>query len=167
MSNGHKRLDYGDEIRRKRKELGLSRRKLAEMADLSPDTLRMFELEKRKPQKKTFERIMKIIQRGEIVVSGSRGKDVNKNYTEIVKLQREVEHLKRRVHELEIQQEIPNVKEILLRKINREPARREIEELFKKGGYYDPGEVADILRMDVRMVVDICNELIREGVMGE
>ena len=167
MSNGNKRLDYGDEIRRKRQELGLSQRRLAEMAKLSPVTLRRLELEKLKPQKKTLERIMKVLKKGGVVSDYSSVKDVDKIYTEVLELQREIEHLKERVYKLENQQEIPNVKEIILRKIDREQARREIEELFKKGSYYDPGEIADILRLDIRTVVDICNELIRGGIIGE
>lgn len=56
---------------------------------------------------------------------------------------------------------------IVLRTITREEARNEIIKLFQEGGIHDYGEIAETLRLDLPMVVDICNELEREGLIGE
>lgn len=78
-----------------------------------------------------------------------------------------VKNLQKRISVLEGLQKLRHIEVIELRDIPHDHARCEIEDMFKKGGYYDPGEVAEKLRLDVRLVVNICNELIREGIIGE
>lgn len=55
---------------------------------------------------------------------------------------------------------------VLLRDVDREQASKEIEELFKgcKTLYYS--DIAQQLRLDLELVVDICNELEEKGIIG-
>ncbi len=56
---------------------------------------------------------------------------------------------------------------VVLRSITREEAKSEIIKLFQKGGVHDYGEIAETLQIDLPLVVDICNELEKEGHIGE
>ena len=56
---------------------------------------------------------------------------------------------------------------IVLRTISKEEARAEILQLFQSGDVIDYGDIAEKLRIDLRTVVEICNDLEREGVIGE
>ena len=87
--------------------------------------------------------------------------------TEIRMLRKEIEKLRKRVIELERKYELPEAAVIELRDIPREQAKNEIMKLYKDKKYHDAGEVADELMLDIRTVVEVCNELITEGVIGE
>ncbi len=88
-------------------------------------------------------------------------------HSEIRHLVNLVDQLKERVHELEKKQEESEVEVMELRDIPRDQAKREIRKYFRDGGYHDIGEVADELRLDIRLVFEICNELIEERTIGE
>ena len=84
-------------------------------------------------------------------------------------LQSRVQELEERVLELSEQlaamtpdQEAP----VVLREIPREEAKEEIKVLFSSGGVLGYGDVVDRLHLDLQVVVSICNELEKEGVIG-
>lgn len=55
---------------------------------------------------------------------------------------------------------------ITLRDISRKQARKEILDLFKSGETLYYSDIAERLRLDLKMVVDICNELEKQGQIG-
>ena len=55
---------------------------------------------------------------------------------------------------------------IILRSITREDAKNEIVRLFQAGDVLDYGDIAERLQIELPLVVDICNELEREGIIG-
>lgn len=86
--------------------------------------------------------------------------------------QARIRSLEVRVADLE--RELANIKQALegnqeeeepmtLRDVPRGQAKTEIVALLGIGIPYDPDEVADILSLDFSMVMDICEELVREG----
>ena len=52
---------------------------------------------------------------------------------------------------------------IVLREITKDEARTEIAELFRSGETLYYSDIADRLRIDIEMVVEICRELLEEG----
>jgi regulator of replication initiation timing len=62
-----------------------------------------------------------------------------------------------------IEATLPEVKVVVLREISRDEAKREIKQLFARGRalYYE--DIVDEVRLDLELVVDICNELVEEG----
>jgi hypothetical protein len=58
---------------------------------------------------------------------------------------------------------LPNEKTIILREISKEDAEKEIRDLFSKGETLYYSDIAEHLRLDLELVVDICNELQRQG----
>ena len=54
---------------------------------------------------------------------------------------------------------------VVLREIDKEQARKEIIESFEAGEPLDQADLADALSLDFSLVVEICNELIEEGVV--
>ncbi|MBI4295727.1 MAG: hypothetical protein HY667_01275 [Chloroflexi bacterium] len=54
-------------------------------------------------------------------------------------------------------------KVIVLREISREAAKKEIKKLFATGKTLYYSDIAQELRLDLELVVDICNELQKEG----
>lgn len=55
---------------------------------------------------------------------------------------------------------------IMLRDIPKEQAKREVQELLVTSSYsLDHGEIADELRLDLKLVAQVCAELIEEGVI--
>lgn len=59
---------------------------------------------------------------------------------------------------------LPAEKTVVLREISREEAKREIERLFASTDevlYYS--DIAERLGLELRVVVEICKELIKEG----
>ena len=52
---------------------------------------------------------------------------------------------------------------IVLRSIDREEAKREIGELFETGETLFYSDIATNLRLDLSLVVDLCQELLNEG----
>ncbi len=55
---------------------------------------------------------------------------------------------------------------VVLRDVDREQAKREIEALFKEGGTIYYGDIVERLGLDLELVVDICNELEGKGIIG-
>lgn len=58
---------------------------------------------------------------------------------------------------------IPEQKTIVLREITRDEAISEIENLFKTGDTLYYSDIAEKLRLDLEMVVEICQELLQKG----
>lgn len=79
-------------------------------------------------------------------------------------LRQEVEHIKRRLSELE--DRIPEEKIIVLRQISREEAKQEIRQLFSSGRTLYYSDIAEELRLDLKLVVEICLELQASGEIG-
>ena len=76
---------------------------------------------------------------------------------ENVLLRQEVEWIKQRLSELE--ERIPEEKVIVLREISREEAKQEIQQLFSSGRTLYYSDIAEELRLDLKLVVDLCLEL--------
>lgn len=52
---------------------------------------------------------------------------------------------------------------IVLRKLSREEAKDEIKDLFKTGRTLYYSDIARELRIDLELVVEICQELVEKG----
>ena len=76
-------------------------------------------------------------------------------------LRGEIERIKQRLAELE--RRMPEEKVIVLREISREQAKQEIQELFSNGRTLYYSDIAEELRLDLELVVDICRELQGSG----
>jgi DNA invertase Pin-like site-specific DNA recombinase len=76
-------------------------------------------------------------------------------------LRREIEQIKQRLAELE--RKMPKEKVIVLREISREQAKQEIQQLFSRGRTLYYSDIAEELRLDLQLVVDICRELEENG----
>lgn len=55
---------------------------------------------------------------------------------------------------------------IILREISKDEARREIIELFQSGRPLDQADLADALSLELGLVMEICDELLAEGVVA-
>ena len=80
---------------------------------------------------------------------------------ENVLLRQEVEQIKQRLSELE--ERTPGEKVIVLKEISMEEAKEEIRQLFSSGRTLYYSDIAKELRLDLEVVVDICNELQESG----
>ena len=58
---------------------------------------------------------------------------------------------------------VPGEEVIVLRTISRKQAKREIKELFQSGETLYYSDIAERLRIDLPLVVEICQELGSEG----
>lgn len=58
---------------------------------------------------------------------------------------------------------IPVEKVVVLREISRDEAKQEITKLFSAGKTLYYSDIVEQLKIDLELVVDICDELIREG----
>jgi hypothetical protein len=58
---------------------------------------------------------------------------------------------------------IPVEKVVVLREISRDEAKQEITKLFSTGKTLYYSDIVEQLKIDLELVVDICDELIREG----
>ena len=54
---------------------------------------------------------------------------------------------------------------IVIREISKEQARKEIIEAFETGKPLDQADLADMLSLEISLVIEVCNELIEEGVV--
>ena len=54
---------------------------------------------------------------------------------------------------------------IEIREISREQAREEIVKCFQYGEPLDHADLADALALEISLVIEVCNELIEEGVV--
>lgn len=88
-------------------------------------------------------------------------------------LDKEIQQLRLQVNDLQAQ--LKNVqkssspfeeKVIVLRELSHQEAKEEILALFKDGDVHDYGDIAERLKLDLQQVVEICNELEEEGVIG-
>ena len=88
---------------------------------------------------------------------------------EVKRLQKQVEDLSARVIELEREAEAARDTEsdnvIVLRDISKEQARKEIVEAFEAEEPLDHADLAEALRLEISLVVEVCNELIDEGLV--
>ena len=91
-------------------------------------------------------------------------------------LLKEVNHLKElvtslttRLTELEREVEVTKAAQpddiIVIREISKEQARKEIIESFESGEPLDQADLADTLSLEISLVIEVCNELIEEGVV--
>ena len=62
-----------------------------------------------------------------------------------------------------IEATIPKERVVVLREISREEAKAEITKLFSEGKTLYYSDIAEQLRIDLKMVVEICNELQSRG----
>jgi hypothetical protein len=88
-----------------------------------------------------------------------------------IELQIELAVLRRRVEDLEakiaaVAEAMPEVKVIVLREIPYSQAKEEVRGLFESGRILDYGDIAEELSLDLQLVVQICQQLIEEGIIG-
>lgn len=76
-------------------------------------------------------------------------------------LQEELEQIKQRLSELESREKV-----IVLRELSREEAKKEIRQLFKSGRTLYYSDIAEELKLDLKLVVDICRELQENNEIG-
>ncbi len=93
--------------------------------------------------------------------SGLEPADVLYLMEENASLRQEIEQIKQKLSELE--ERIPEEKVIVLREISREKAKEEIRQLFLGGRTLYYSDIAEELRLDLELVVDICRELQESG----
>ncbi len=79
-------------------------------------------------------------------------------------LRQEIEQIKQRLAELE--ERIPEERVIVLKEISKEEATEEIRQLFSSGRTLYYSDIAEELRLDLELVVDICHELQESGEIG-
>ena len=75
-------------------------------------------------------------------------------------LRKEIEDIKQKLADVE--RKIPEERVIVLREITREKAKQEIQQLFSSGRRLYYSDIAQELRLNLELVVDICHEL-QEG----
>lgn len=95
---------------------------------------------------------------------GSEPADVLYLMEENASLRQEIEQIKQKLSELE--ERVPKEKVIVLREISREEAKEEIRQLFSNGRTLYYSDIAEELRLDLKLVVDICHELQESGEIG-
>ena len=84
----------------------------------------------------------------------------------------EVNQLRERVKEREERVEVLETpllgdeQVVMLRTLTREEAKKEIRELFQTGETLFYSDIATRLGLDLKLVVDICDELVEEGEVG-
>jgi len=90
--------------------------------------------------------------------------------TQIVRLEGLIDDVTNRVTELE--QSIEAIKAaqadeiIVLREVSHNEARREILDALEAGEPLDQADLAEGLSLELSLVVDVCNELVAEGVVN-
>lgn len=62
-----------------------------------------------------------------------------------------------------IEASLPQEKIIILREVSKEVAEKEIKALFTEGQILYYSDIAERLRLDLQLVVEICNELQSKG----
>ncbi len=85
--------------------------------------------------------------------------------TEITLLRTSVEELTMTIQAL--LPALPAREAVELREISKDQAKNEILELFSEDKVLHYDELAETLRLDLRFVVEVCNELVSEGKIGE
>lgn len=90
--------------------------------------------------------------------NSSKVKETTQNsYAAETSLLQRIESLEERLANIEAS--LPNEKVILLREISRKDAEKEIRKMFSKGRILYYSDIAEQLKIDLELVVDICNEL--------
>lgn len=87
---------------------------------------------------------------------------------ENAQLQTENYALRQRIWAIEerlanIEATIPKERVVILREVSKEEAEKEVLELFSQGQTLYYSDIAEQLRIDLKMVVEICNELQNRG----
>ena len=89
--------------------------------------------------------------------------------SEIERLEQLVQELTARVAELERDSEGAKDAQpdgfIEIREISKGQAKKEIRQAFESGQPLDQADLADELSLEISIVVEVCNELIEEGVV--
>ncbi|MCH8993349.1 MAG: hypothetical protein IH959_00070 [Chloroflexi bacterium] len=78
----------------------------------------------------------------------------------------ELNSLAERLERLEERVQAEGSPVVLLRELSRDDAKAEIKELFTARGTLDYEVIVTTLRLDLELVVDICEELTEEGAIG-
>jgi regulator of replication initiation timing len=81
--------------------------------------------------------------------------------TENILLRKEIDEIKQRMTELE--NRMPMEKVIVLREVPRSEAKEEIRQLFSSGRTLYYSDIAEELKLDLELVVDLCQELQESG----
>jgi hypothetical protein len=76
-------------------------------------------------------------------------------------LRKEVDDIRRELDE--IKKRMPEEKMVVLRDLTRDEAKQEIQSLFSSGRTLYYSDIAEELGLDLRIVVDLCQELEDEG----
>ena len=84
-------------------------------------------------------------------------KEAARQAQETAIVQQRIESLEKRLKRLE--EAIPEERVVILREISKEESEKEILELFSKGQTLYYSDIAEQLGLDLRLVVEICNEL--------
>lgn len=85
---------------------------------------------------------------------------------EVIELKQRLQLLESVVDQLLSSKSATEQRVILLRTLTRDEAKEEIVQLFQSGETLDYGDIAVKLQIELPFVVDICNELEREGLIG-
>ena len=96
-------------------------------------------------------------------VVGTRGLTIDSLSvtTENIILRKEIDRINQKLVELE--ERMPQEKVIILREITREEAKQEIQHLFSIGRTLYYSDIAEELGLDLKLVVEICQELEEAG----
>lgn len=83
----------------------------------------------------------------------------------IARMQTEIYELRARVAALEQEAEAIRASEevVVLRTVSREEGKQEIKRLFEQGGTWYYSDIARQLRLELPLVVELCQELEEEG----
>ncbi|MBI2850269.1 MAG: hypothetical protein HYX80_04400 [Chloroflexi bacterium] len=76
-------------------------------------------------------------------------------------LREQIKAIEKRLANLETT--LPKEKLVILREVSKEEAKKDILQLFSKGNTMYYSDIAEQLRLDLKTVVEICNELQNRG----
>lgn len=80
---------------------------------------------------------------------------------ENILLRKRLDALEQRLQQLE--ERLPREQTIVLREISSQQAEEEISKLFVEGGALYYSDIAQKLRLDLELVVEVCSELLKKG----
>ena len=107
--------------------------------------------------------IAMIAQKGGAKLTGIAS--VARSNSELRRLEQMVRDLTVRVAELEAERRSESVEVIEIREISKEQAKQEILQAFESGEPLDEADLAETLSLDFSLVVEVCKELIEDGVV--
>jgi|GEM_PF-3919124 len=108
--------------------------------------------------------VLSFTLKGATVSITTSGSEEPVRRADIEKLNEEIKRLKESVSALEAQL-VAREEVIMLRAISREQAKGEIRELYSSGETLYYSDVAQRLRLDLRLIVELCQELEEEGAL--